>query len=106
MERVSNAILERQYEKEREAERLEQERIARLEQEERDKAEQERAEIEAYKETLDPDERTKLRERAMEEIRAMENIREEFITDILIEVKENEIARTEMESKGQDSGSS
>ncbi len=83
-------------EKERDAERLERERIARLEQEERDKAEQEKAKIEAYKETLDSDERTKLRERALEQIRSMEGINEQFIGEPLIVGKENEILKSEM----------
>ena len=83
-------------EKEREAKRLERERIAILEQEERDKAEQERAKIEAYKETLDPDERAKLRERALEQIRSMEGINEQFISEPLIVGKENKILKSEM----------
>ena len=83
-------------EKEREAERLERERIAHLEQEERNKAEQEKAKIEAYKETLDSDERTKLRERALEQIRSMEGINEQFIGEPLIVGKENEILKSEM----------
>ncbi len=83
-------------EKEREAERLERERIAHLEQEERNKAEQERAKIEAYKEALNPDERVKLRERALEQIRSMEGINEQFIGEPLIAGKENEILKSEM----------
>lgn len=84
-------------EKERGAKRLEQERIARIEQEERDKAEQERAEIEIYKKTLDPEERAKLRDRALEQIRGMEGINEQFISEPLIAGKENEMLKLEMD---------
>jgi hypothetical protein len=83
-------------EKEREAERLERERIACLEQEERDKMEQERVEIEAYKETLSAEEKVKLRERALEQVRSIEGINEQFIGEPLIAAKENEILKLEM----------
>jgi len=94
---VPKGYLEAEKEKEREAQRLKRERIGRLEQEEQDRAEQERVELEAYKEALDPEERAKLRERALAEIRGMEGVKEEFITDILIKAKENEILKAEME---------
>ncbi len=54
--------------------------------------------IEVYKETLDPEERAKLRERALEEIRSMVGIKEEFIGDVLVKFKENEILKSEMEN--------
>lgn len=95
--KVPKSYLEAEKEKEREAEQLERERIARLEQEERDREEQERADIEAYKENLDLEEKAKLRERALREIKSMEGIREEFISDPLIEATENEILKSEME---------
>lgn len=41
-------------------------------------------------------ERNALREQALEEIRSMDNIKEEFITEMLIEAKENEILKREM----------
>ena len=83
--KVPKSYLEAEKEKERKAERLERERMARLEQEGQDRAEQERIELEAYKETLDPEERKRLRERALEGIRSMEGVKAEFITGILIE---------------------
>ncbi len=82
-------------EKDREAEQIEREKIARLEQGERDKTEQERVRMEAYKETLNPDERAKLRERALELIRGIEGINEQFINEPLIMSKENEILKSE-----------
>jgi hypothetical protein len=83
-------------EKEREAERLEQERISCLEREERYGAEQERLEIEAYKEALSFEKRAKLRERALAELRNTEGVKEQFIGEPLITGKENEILRSKM----------
>ncbi len=83
-------------EKEREAERLEQERLAHLEQEERDRAEQEMADMETYKESLNPAERAELRERALKEIREIKDIKENFISEILIAFKENELLRNKL----------
>ena len=97
--KVPKSYLEAEKEKERETERIERERIARLEQEERDKAEQERMELEAYKGTLDPEERKTLRERALERIRSMEGINEQFISEPLIAAKENEILKSGMEER-------
>ncbi|MFC1718382.1 hypothetical protein ACFL6S_32300 [Candidatus Poribacteria bacterium] len=88
--------LDAEKEKEREAERLEQERIAHLEQEERDRAEQERIGMESYKEALDPEARTKLRDRALAELRSTEGVKEQFISEPLITGKENEILRSTM----------
>ena len=50
-------------------------------------------ELEAYKETLDPEEREKLRETALEKIRSMEGMTEEWINDPLIKSTENQILR-------------
>jgi len=83
-------------EKERETERIEREKTARLEQEERDKLDQERVKMEAYKKTLEPDERVKLRERALAELRNTDGIKEQFINEPLIMGKENEILKSEM----------
>lgn len=94
--KVPKGFIKAEKGKEREAERLEQERIARLEQEERDREEQERTKIEDYKESLDPEVRVKLREKALKEIRGIKGIKEEFINDALIVFKENEILRSEM----------
>ena len=92
-----DSCLEAAKEKEREAKRLEAEDTARLEQEKRDKAEQERDEMEAYKGTLDPGARTKLRERALAELRNTDGIKEQFISEPLIAAKENEILKAKME---------
>ena len=77
-------------------EKLERKRIAAAEEAEKERRDREREKIEAYKETLSTEERAKLRERALEEIRKIDGVKEEFIGDILIEVKENEILKAEM----------
>ena len=94
--KAPKGYLNAEKENERETERLEQDRIARLEQEERDKAKQERVKIEAYKETLDPEARAELREKALKVIKDMEGVKAGFISNILIAIKENEILRSEM----------
>jgi hypothetical protein len=50
-----------------------------------------------YKKTLAPAERVKLREMALEQIRGMEGINEQFISEPLIASKENEILKLEMD---------
>jgi len=79
-----------------EARKAEIERIASLEQEERQKMEEERERVEARKQGLAPEERAKLREKAQKEIRSMDGIKEEFVSEILIEAKENEILKAEI----------
>jgi len=79
-----------------EARKAEIERIASLEQEERQRMEEERERVEAHKQGLAPEERAKLREKAQKEIRSMDGIKEEFVSEVLIEAKENEILKAEM----------
>jgi len=93
---IGQAMAAKEEAEAKKAKRAEAERIASLEQEERDRQEQERAEIEAHKETLDTEARTALREKALKEIRSTDGIKEEFINDMLIAVKENEILMTDM----------
>lgn len=50
--------------------------------------------IQQKKDSLIPEERKQLRERAIEELKSTPGILEIFITDILIEIKENEIIKT------------
>lgn len=95
--KAPKGYLKAEKEKEREAERLEEEKRARLEQEEPEREEKERERLEAYKERLDPEERARLRERALQEIKSMKGIKDEFINEILIAFSENEILRSKME---------
>ncbi len=96
---VPKGYIEAGKAREREARRIEAERIALEEREEWDRAEQERLRIRAYKESLRFDDRAKLREKALEKIREMEGVKESFITELLIEAQENEILRLEMMEK-------
>jgi len=79
----------------KEARKAEIERIASLEHEERQRMEEERERVEAHKQGLTPEERAKLQEMAQKEIRNMDGIKEEFVSEVLIEAKENEIVRRE-----------
>jgi len=85
--------------KEREARKLEAERIAFEEREAWNRSEQDREKIKAYKESLNHGDRTKLRERALERIRAMKGIKDDFITELLIDSQENEILREDVNEK-------
>jgi hypothetical protein len=80
--------------KETEAEKLkeiekEQKKAKQIEKDR--KADEEREKINAYKESLSPEQRSELRETALDEIKKSGNIREELIGKPLIEAKENEI---------------
>ena len=55
--------------------------------------------IQQKKESLTSEERKQLRERAIEELNNTPGIKKEFITDILVEVKENEIIKTLLEQE-------
>ncbi|MDQ1329423.1 MAG: hypothetical protein QG641_2713 [Candidatus Poribacteria bacterium] len=72
----------------------EQNRTRQLEEEK--KLVEERERITTYKESLSPKQRSELRERALHEIRKTKGIKEEFITEIFIESKENEIIRKQL----------
>jgi hypothetical protein len=90
---VPKGYIEAGKAKEREVKRLEAERLVLEEREEWDREEQERERIKAYKESLSPDDRAKLREKALEKIRSMEGVKEGFITENFIEAQENEILK-------------
>ena len=62
-----------------------------------------REQITEYRKKLSPDDREKLRERATEELKNTPGILDEFITDILIEVKENAIIRILLEQEDEES---
>jgi len=78
--------------KERELKQRAEEELAE-QQAERERKEAERKKIEAYKDNLNPEEREELRKQALAEIKKMQGIKEEFITDVLISTRENEIVR-------------
>ena len=59
--------------------------------------EEDLAKLRAHKEELSKAERTELRKKAMDEIAKMKGVKKEFITPILIEAKENEMLKAELE---------
>ena len=63
-----------------------------------ERLEKERDELETFKEKLEPKEREKLRQRAIEEINKIEGIKQDFITEVLIRSKENEILKAGLEN--------
>ena len=60
------------------------------------KREEEKAQIDSYKETLSFEEKAKLRKRAETEIRESGQYKAEFITEHLIEAKESELIREQI----------
>ena len=60
--------------------------------EEEKKANEDREKIKSYKDKLSVEQRSELRAKALDEIHHTKGIKEEFITEILIEAKENELA--------------
>ena len=93
---IGQAMAAKRKVEEGRAKKLEEERRAVEKQREEIEKEEERAKIEAYKEALSSKERENLRQRAESEIRSSGKFKEEFITDILIEAKENELLRGKM----------
>ena len=96
---IGQAMADKEKVEAEEARRFEEDRIALEKRAEEERQERERASMEAYKKDMSADERAKLRERALEEIRKIEGVKEEFIGNILIEAKENEILRLEIEKE-------
>lgn len=90
---IGQALAARDRE-EREAKATEErDNAAAEEQAQREKEEQEREEMDAYKQSLSAEERAALRQQALAEITASGEYKPQFVNDILIEVKENEILR-------------
>lgn len=84
-EEKEKALQERDREK---AEEINREQEKQMEEEER------REKCETYKESMGQKEREELKKKAREELKQSEEIPDQFINDILIEIKENEILRT------------
>lgn len=88
---IGQAMAEKEKAEKKESERLEKEKILAQEQVEKDKQIKIQEKILEYKNNLDDDHRKQLREEALNAIRNTKGIREELITEILIEAKENEL---------------
>ena len=79
-----------------EARRLEEERMAFEKQKEEKRNEDALVRLRKYKEKLSEEKRAELRKRAVDEIKKMEGIKKEFVTEILIEAEENKILKSEL----------
>ncbi|MBM3210627.1 hypothetical protein FJZ33_00290 [Candidatus Poribacteria bacterium] len=95
---ISQAMADKERVEAEKARQKEQEQIAIQEKAEEERLEKERVELEAFKEKLGPEERGKLRQKAIEEVNKMEGIKQEFITEVLIRSKENEILKAELKN--------
>jgi len=76
--------------------RADEENKALLEREEYERIQEENQRLNSYKETMNADDRASLRERALAEIRKIPEIKEDFISDMLISSKENEILKKDI----------
>ena len=77
--------------------KLQEEKITAQKQADEDRRKEEKAKIDSYKETLNSEERTRLREKAKAEIRESGQYKPEFITEHLIEAKESELIRGQID---------
>jgi hypothetical protein len=83
----------------KETKRIEEERLKAQQEEKEKKLVEVQEKIKEHKESLSESQKVELREKALEEIRKTKGIREEFITEILIEAKENEILKERINEK-------
>ena len=93
---IGQAVAEKKKIDNQKAKRLEIESVASEKQKEEERGARELAKIKAHKETMNPKDRANLHKRADAEIRNSGKYREEFITEILIESKENELIGKEL----------
>lgn len=90
---IGQALATRKKEVERKEAEEDIEKEVDRRREEIEKEESERDDLEFYKADLSPEERAELREEATKELRDIGAYPEQFITDILLGIKENEILR-------------
>jgi len=80
----------------KETRRIEDEKLKTKKEEEEKKVAEIQEKVKEHKESLNENQKSELREKALEEIRRTKGIKEEFITEILINAKENEIIRKQL----------
>jgi len=90
---IGQAMPAKKKAKAEKARKEEEERIAAERHAGEKKREEEKARIDSYKKTLSSKERTRLRERAEAEIKKSGQYKAEFVTEFLIEAKENELVK-------------
>ncbi len=93
---IGQAMGHREKLEKEEARRLEEERMAFEKQKEEKRNEDALVRLRKYKEKLSEEKRAELRKRAVDEIKKMEGIKKEFVTEILIEAEENKILKSEL----------
>lgn len=88
---IGQAMAAKEHEKAKEAKKheIEQDKIRKMKEER--KANEDREKIKSYKDKLSVEQKSELRVKALDEVRRTKGIREEFITELLIEAKENEL---------------
>ncbi len=94
---IGQAMTTKKKAKAEEARKEEEKKIAVERQADEKKREEEKAKIDSYKETLNSEERTRLRERAEAEIKESGQYKAEFVTEFLIKAKENELIRGQID---------
>jgi len=97
---IGQAIAAREKEEAESRQIEERERKEREEKERIEREEEELRRIEAHRDSLSPEERAELREKAIAEISESGEYKKEFVSDLLIEIKEKEILRRKLEKNG------
>ena len=90
---ISQAMAEKEKIEQEEAQRAERDKAQQEKEAEEEKLILESEKIEKYKKSLSKEDRKQLRDRAVEEIKKMEGVKEEFVTEHLISAKENELLK-------------
>lgn len=80
----------------KETKKIENERLKTQKEEDEKRTVEIQEKIKKHKENLNENQRSELRKEALEEIRKTKGIKEEFITEIFIESKENEIIKKQL----------
>ena len=93
---IGQAMATRRKVEAEEARKRERAKTAAQKEAQEKKIAEEEAKTKAYKESLDTEERARLRERAEAEIRSSGQYKKEFITEYLIEARENELVREQI----------
>jgi len=88
---IGQAMTAKKQEEEKETKRLEIEQNKTKKMEQEKKIQEVREKIKSHKDKLSVEQKADLRAKALVEIRHTKGIKEEFITEILIEAKENEL---------------
>ena len=95
-ETIGQAMTAKKEIETKETRKIENERLKAQQEEEEKRIVKNQERIKEHKESLNENQRSELRKKALEENRQTKGIKEEFITDLFIEAKENEIIRKQL----------